>query len=67
EADHSSGDLTEIDFNLQRNQLRVTAAELLRDESGPYGPIKDREEQLEREISRMRERSISPTKGGDQE
>ncbi len=67
EADNSSGDLTETDFILQLDQLRVTAAELLREESGPHGPIKDREEQLEREISRMRERSISPTKGGDQE
>ena len=57
EGDHSSGDLTESDFRMQLNQLRVTAAELLRDESGPDGPINDRDEQLEQEISRMRQRS----------
>lgn len=60
-ADHASGDLTESDFESQHNQLRVTAAELLREESGPGGPKKDRDEQLEQEISRMRERSNPPS------
>lgn len=66
EADYASGELTDIDFNSQRDQLRVTAAELLREESGPSGPAEDREDQLEGEISRMRERSKSPQEGEGQ-
>ena len=59
EADNTSGDLTESDYRSQLDQLRITAAELLREESGPDGPINDLDEQLEQEISRMRERSDS--------
>ena len=66
EADRSSGDLTEADFQAQRNQLRVAAAELLRAESGPNGPKEDRDERLEQEISHMRERSASTSDGEDQ-
>lgn len=72
EVDHTSGDLTESDFESQRDQLRVVAAELLRKESGPTGPKHDRDEQLEQEISRMRERSArssgaaSSSDSGDQ-
>ena len=66
EADHSSGDLTGSDFQSQRDQLRVTAAKLLREESGPDGPTNDRDEQLEQEISRMRERSARSSGSGDQ-
>ncbi|MCZ6539037.1 MAG: hypothetical protein O6922_04340 [Chloroflexi bacterium] len=65
EIDHSAGDVTESDFQSQRDQLRITAAKLLRDESGPNGPIKDSDEQLEQEISRMRERSTRSLEGGD--
>ena len=57
EADHAGGDLTESDFESQRDQLRLIAAKLLREETGPDGPANDRDEQLELEISRMRERS----------
>lgn len=62
EADNTSGDLTESDYRSQLDQLRITAAELLREESGPDGPINDRDEQLEQEISRMRERSDSSSR-----
>ncbi len=66
ETDHTSGDLTESDFQSQRDQLRVAAAELLREESVPKGPEKDRDDQLEQEISRMREHSASTSDGEDQ-
>ena len=57
EADHAAGDLTESDFQSQRDQLRITAANLLREEAGPNDLVNYRDEQLEQEISRMRERS----------
>ena len=66
EVDHASGDLTESDFQSQRDQLRVTAAELLRDESGPDGPAMDSDEQLEQEISRMRKRSSRSSETGNE-
>lgn len=66
EVDHASGDLTESDFQSQRDQLRVTAAELLREESGPDGPAMDSDEQLEQEISRMRKRSIRSSETGNE-
>ena len=66
EVDHASGDLTESDFQSQRDQLRVTAAELLREESGPDGPAMDSDEQLEQEISRMRKRSSRSTETGNE-
>ena len=57
EADHTAGDLTESDFQSERDKLRIIAANLLREEAGTNGPANDRDEQLEQEISRMRERS----------
>jgi len=66
EVDHASGDLTESDFQSQREQLRVTAAELLREESGPDGPAMDSDEQLEQEISRMRKRSSRSSETGNE-
>lgn len=65
ETDYSSGDLTEADFQAQRDQLRITAAELLREESETTVPVKDRDEQLEREISRLREQSARSSEGGN--
>ena len=66
EVDHASGDLTESDFQSQRDQMRVTAAELLREESGPDGPAMDSDEQLEQEISRMRKRSSRSSETGNE-
>ena len=66
EVEHASGDLTESDFQSQRDQLRVTAAELLREESGPDGPAMDSDEQLEQEISRMRKRSSRSSETGNE-
>ena len=66
EADHTSGDLTESDFQSQRDQLRITAAELLREESGPDGLAMDGDEQLEQEISRMRKRSSRSSETGNE-
>ena len=66
EVDHASGDLTESDFQSQRDQLRVTAAELLREESEPDGPAMDSDEQLEQEISRMRKRSSRSSETGNE-
>ena len=68
EADFTSGDLTEVDYQQQRDQLRIAAAEILKQESG--GSITDakRDEELEKEISRLREQSASSTEapeGGD--
>ncbi len=63
EADHTSGDLTEPDFQLQRDQLRIAAAKILREEAG--STALDREEQLEQEISRLRKKSADSLEGGD--
>ena len=68
EADFTSGDLTEVDYQQQRDQLRIAAAEILKQESG--GSITDakRDEELEKEISRLREQSTASTEsveGGD--
>ncbi len=66
EVEHASGDLTESDFQSQRDQLRVTAAELLREESGSDGLAMDSDEQLEQEISRMRKRSSRSSETGNE-
>ena len=58
EADFASGDLTESDHVEQRNQLRITAAELLRYESDST-PV-TQEEQLEKEIAILRDQSSHP-------
>ncbi len=64
ESDFASGDLTDADYQQQRDQLRVAAAETLREETG-ITTASERDEQLEMEISRLRDQtSISP-EGGD--
>ena len=63
ESDFTSGDLTESDFQLQRNQLRIAAAEILKQESG--STKSEQSDQLEQEISRLREQSANSPEGGD--
>jgi hypothetical protein len=65
EADFESGDLTEADYQLQRDQLRVLAAETLREESGSTPTDSKRDEELENEISRLRQQTVHPPEGGD--
>ena len=55
EVDHASGDLTNSEFLLLRDQLRVSAAKLLKEESEPRRS-NDKDE-LEVEITRQREQS----------
>ena len=55
EADLASGDLTDSEFLLMRDQLRVSAAKLLKQESEPHGL--DGGDELEAEIARQREQS----------
>ena len=55
EADLASGDLTDSEFLLMRDQLRVSAAKLLKQESEPHGL--DVGDELEVEIARQREQS----------
>ena len=63
EADFASGELTEEDFHLQRDQLRISAAEILRKEAGSTDI--ERDERLEQEISRLRKQSADSPEGGD--
>jgi hypothetical protein len=65
DADFTSGDLTEADYQQQRDMLRVSAAEILRQESGASSSNSARDEELEKEISRLREQSAQPPEGGD--
>ena len=65
EADFTSGDLTEADYQQQRDQLRMSAAEILRQESGAKAANSKRDEELEKEISRLREQSAESPEGGD--
>jgi hypothetical protein len=65
DADFESGDLTEADYQQERNMLRVSAAELLREESGSNISAANRDEQLEKEIARLREQTAQPHEGGD--
>jgi uncharacterized protein involved in exopolysaccharide biosynthesis len=65
DADYTSGDLTEVDYRQQRDMLRVSAAEILRQESGGSLTDSARDEELEKEISRLREQSAQPPEGGD--
>ena len=66
DSDFTSGDLTEIDYQQQRDQLRISAAEILREESGSTSTRNtDRNEQLEEEISRLREKTAQPPEGGE--
>ena len=55
EADLASGDLTDSEFLLMRDQLRVSAAKLLKQESEQHGL--DGGDELEVEIARQREQS----------
>ncbi len=65
EADFTSGDLTEADYRQQRDQLRFSAAEILRQESGATSTDSQRDEELEKEISRLREQTAQSPEGGD--
>lgn len=65
EADYESGDLTEADYQEQRDQLRIAAAEVLRQESGASSTNAQRDEELEKEISKLREQSDTSPEGGD--
>lgn len=68
EVDFISGDLTEADYQQQRDQLRIAAAEILKQESGKSISDTKRDEELEKEISRLREQSATSTEvpeGGD--
>jgi hypothetical protein len=65
DADYASGDLTETDYRLQRDQLRTSAAEILRQESGATTSNSKRDEELEKEISRLREQTAQSPEGGD--
>ena len=55
EVDLASGDLTDSEFLLMRDQLRVSAAKLLKQESEQHGL--DGGDELEVEIARQREQS----------
>jgi|TARA_B110000438_G_scaffold209176_1_gene201043 multidrug efflux pump subunit AcrA (membrane-fusion protein) len=68
QADFTSGDLTEHDYQQQRDQLRIAAAEILKQESGVSMSDAKRNEQIEKEISRLRKQSATSNKapeGGD--
>jgi len=65
EADFTSGDLTEADYQQQRDMLRMSAAEILRDEAGSKSSRAERDELLEKEISRLREQTAQSPEGGD--
>ena len=68
EADFTSGDLTEHDYQQQRDQLRIAAAEILKQESGSSISNVKRDEELEKQISRLREQSATSNEapeGGD--
>ena len=68
EADFTSGDLTEHDYQQQRDQLRIAAAEILKQESGVSMSDAKRDKEIEKEISRLREQSATSNEapeGGD--
>ena len=68
EADFTSGDLTRADYQQQRDQLRIAAAEILKQESGSSISNVKRDEELEKQISRLREQSATSNEapeGGD--
>ncbi len=65
DADFTSGDLTDADYSQQRDLLRISAAEILRDESDAHSSDTERDEELEREISRLRDQTAQPREGGD--
>lgn len=65
DADFTSGDLTKADYQQQRDMLRVSAAEILRQESGASSSNSARDEELEKEISLLREQSAQLPEGGD--
>ena len=68
EVDFTSGDLTEADYQRQRDLLRIAAAEILKQESSGSKSDAKRDEDLEKEISRLREQSVTSSEvpeGGD--
>tara|TARA_B110001454_G_C12631123_1_gene396989 strand:+ start:299 stop:673 length:375 start_codon:yes stop_codon:yes gene_type:complete len=68
ETDFTSGDLTEHDYQQQRDQLRIAAAEILKQESGVSMSDAKRDKEIEKEISRLREQSATSNEapeGGD--
>jgi hypothetical protein len=65
EADFTSGDLTEVDYQQQRDLLRISAAEILREEAGSKSSRAERDQELEKEISRLREKTAQSPEGGD--
>ena len=68
QADFTSGDLTEHDYQQQRDQLRIAAAEILKQESGVSMSDAKRDKEIEKEISRLREQSATSNEapeGGD--
>lgn len=68
DADFTSGDLTEADYQQQRDQLRISAAKILKQESGSTSTNSMRDEELEKEISRLREQAAASSEapeGGD--
>ncbi len=65
ESDFTSGDLTEADYQMQRGQLRIAAAETLKQESVGTKPDSVRDEELENEISRQRKLTVHSPEGGD--
>ncbi|HJP27776.1 MAG TPA: hypothetical protein QF694_03080 [Dehalococcoidia bacterium] len=65
EADYELGDLTEADYQQQRDQLRISAAEILKQESDSITIDSRRDEDLEKEISRLREQTTHSPRGRD--
>ena len=63
EADLASGDLTDSEFLLIRDQLRVSAARLLKQESVPRRSLDS--DELEEEIARQREQSRQASEDRD--
>ena len=64
EGDYQTGDLTEKDYQLQMNELRVTAAKIMQREEQLGAAVSDAEA-LEREIEAARRGMAGPPEGGD--
>ena len=64
-SDFVSGELTEKDYLSQRNQLRITAAQILEQETSFTLTDSQIENALEKEISMLRQRTKQPPEGGD--
>ncbi|MBG82052.1 MAG: hypothetical protein FI699_03020 [SAR202 cluster bacterium] len=64
-SDFISGDLTEKDYLSQRNQLRLAAAQILEQETSFTLTDSQIKDELEKEISMLRQRTNQPPEGGD--